>query len=128
MSTEATADQQPSQPGAVLSSEGLGPAPRIDVRQVVYALERQEKALLAHAEALGVDYSAEFPSEDAERMKEAVTICREREVLARWMAEACGVLFSVEEEAEDGGESLRMLRERGLRLVRAVLPPVGPNV
>jgi hypothetical protein len=45
----------------------------------------------------------------------------EREVLARWMAEACGVLFSVEEEAEDGGESLRMLRERGLRLVRAVL-------
>jgi hypothetical protein len=47
----------------------------------------------------------------------------EREVLARWAAEACGVLFSVEEEAEDGGESLRMLRERGLRLVRAVLGP-----
>ena len=48
---------------------------------------------------------------------------REREVFARWMAEACGVLFSVEEEAEDGGESLRMLRERGLRLVRAILGP-----
>ena len=46
---------------------------------------------------------------------------REREVFARWMAEACGVLLSVEEEAEDGGESLRMLRERGLRLVHAAL-------
>jgi acyl-CoA reductase-like NAD-dependent aldehyde dehydrogenase len=51
----------------------------------------------------------------------------EREVLARWIAEACGVLFSVEKEAEDAGESLRMLRERGLRLVRAVLQPTGPN-
>lgn len=45
---------------------------------------------------------------------------REREVFARWMAEACGVLLSV----EDGDESLRMLRERGLRLVRAALGPV----
>lgn len=27
MSTEATADQEPSQPVAVLSSEGLGPCP-----------------------------------------------------------------------------------------------------
>jgi hypothetical protein len=46
-----------------------------------------------------------------------------REVFARWIAEACGVLFEVEEDAEDGGEHLRMLRERGLRLVRAVMHP-----
>ncbi len=60
-----------------------------------------------------------------QRFAEAVRAedLRVREVFARWMAEACGVLFEVEEEAEDGGESLRMLRERGLRLVRAVLHP-----
>jgi hypothetical protein len=50
---------------------------------------------------------------------------RESEVLARWMAEACGVLFSVEEEAEDGGESLRLLRERGLRLCALCCSPRG---
>jgi len=52
---------------------------------------------------------------------------REREVFARWIAEACGVLASVEDEAEDGGESLRILRERGDRLVRAVLGPPPPR-
>lgn len=62
-----------------------------------------------------------------QRPLEAV-LRNEREVLARWVAEACGVLFSVEEDSEDGGESLRLLRERGLELVRAVLQPAGPNV
>ena len=114
-------------------SASQGAAPRIDVQQVIYALQRAERQLQHAADVLHDqhDYGAEFPFEDAERMREAVTICREREVLARWMAEACGVLASVEEEAEDGGESLRMLRERGLRLVRAVLgpPPIeaAPN-
>lgn len=49
----------------------------------------------------------------------------EREVLARWIAEALQVLGTLEgEDSEDGGESLRELREHGGRLVRAVL---GPN-
>jgi hypothetical protein len=52
----------------------------------------------------------------------------ERQVLARWMAEALLVLGTLDtEDSEDGGESLRMLRERGYRLVKAVLPTLGPN-
>lgn len=46
----------------------------------------------------------------------------ERQVLARWMAEALLVLGTLDDEdSEDGGESLRMLRDRGDRLVKAVL-------
>lgn len=54
-------------PLALPLSEGLGPTPRIDARQVLHALARQEKARLDQAEAMGMDYSAEFPAEDAER-------------------------------------------------------------
>lgn len=49
-------------------------------------------------------------------------LTREREALARWMAEAMLVLGTLEnEDSEDGGESLRKLREQGARMVRAVL-------
>ena len=45
----------------------------------------------------------------------------DRETLAWWMAEALGALCEVGADAEDGGESLRMLRDRGERLVIAIL-------
>ena len=41
-------------------------------------------------------------------------------VLAWWMVGALGVLCDVAEDAEDGGESLRILKESGDRLVAAV--------
>lgn len=59
------------------------PGPQvIDVRQVVYALERAERALRLQADALHVqgDYSAEFPAEDADRMLEAIALLRARPV------------------------------------------------
>ena len=50
----------------------------VDLQQIIYALERQERALQAHADRLcaELDYAAEFPSEDAERMREAVALLR----------------------------------------------------
>ena len=50
----------------------------VDLQQIIYALERQERALQAHADRLcaELDYSAEFPFEDAERMREAVALLR----------------------------------------------------
>lgn len=54
----------------------------------------------------------------------------ERKVLARWMAEALLALCDFDADAEDGGESLRTLKERGERLVAAVLgrpPQTAPN-
>ena len=46
------------------------------LKQIVYALERQERALQAQADRLNdqLDYSAEFPAEDAQRMREAIQI------------------------------------------------------
>lgn len=50
----------------------------IDVEQVIYAIERAERRLQAEADTLHeqMDYSAEFPSEDAERMREAIELLR----------------------------------------------------
>ena len=50
----------------------------IDVQQIIYALERQARALDAWADQLGSqgDYSAEFPAEDADRMREAIEMLR----------------------------------------------------
>jgi hypothetical protein len=50
----------------------------VDVAQVVYALERAERRLQGEADALQAqhDYGAEFPAEDAERMREAVALLR----------------------------------------------------
>ena len=41
--------------------------------QIIYALQRAERTLQAHADALSasLDYSAELPAEDAQRMREA---------------------------------------------------------
>lgn len=52
--------------------------PKVDRMQIIYALERAEKALEAQAAELGnaLDYNAEFPAEDAERMREAITILK----------------------------------------------------
>lgn len=45
----------------------------------------------------------------------------ERDVLARWVAEATQVLSTlVDEDSEDAGDSVRMLRDRGDKLVLAV--------
>lgn len=46
------------------------------LQQIVYALERQERALRAQADALHDqrDYSAELPAEDADRIREAVAL------------------------------------------------------
>lgn len=48
----------------------------IDVKQIIYALERQAAALDAQAEQLlrRHDYSAEFPAADADRMREAIAL------------------------------------------------------
>jgi hypothetical protein len=74
------------------------------------------------------------PAAPAQPAPDIAALLAERAVLGRWMAEACGVLREVEQDAEDGGESLRRLRERGERLVRAVLgldadraAPSGPQ-
>jgi hypothetical protein len=54
----------------------------VDVRQVVYLLERAERALRAQADRLHAagDYSAEFPAEDADRMREAIDLLRAKPV------------------------------------------------
>ncbi|MBT2322564.1 hypothetical protein J7E62_09420 [Variovorax paradoxus] len=48
----------------------------VDVQQIIYALERAERSLTAHADRLSRerDYSAEFPAEDAARMREAIAL------------------------------------------------------
>lgn len=48
----------------------------IDVKQVIYALERARDGLQAEADRLHeqLDYSAEFPAEDADRMREAIAL------------------------------------------------------
>jgi hypothetical protein len=48
----------------------------VDVLQIVYALERCERRLRLEAEALSSqgDYSAEFPAEDADRVREAIAL------------------------------------------------------
>jgi hypothetical protein len=52
-----------------------------DIEQIIYALERQERALRAHADKLArqLDYSAEFPAEDADRMLEAIELLQRKE-------------------------------------------------
>ena len=52
----------------------------IDIKQVIYALERQAAALDAQAEAMGMDYAAEFPAEDAERLREAKALLQAAKV------------------------------------------------
>lgn len=48
----------------------------IDLEQVIFALQRAERRLQAEADSLGSagDYNAEFPAEDAERMREAIAL------------------------------------------------------
>jgi hypothetical protein len=52
----------------------------IDRQQVIYALERGGRALIAQADAMAAqdrsDYSSEFPFEDAQRMREAIALLR----------------------------------------------------
>ena len=52
------------------------PVPQvIDVKQIIHALERARDRLQAEADAMAPDdYSAEFPAEDADRMREAITL------------------------------------------------------
>lgn len=51
------------------------PPKPIDVQQVIHALERARDRLQAEADAHAPDdYSAEFPSEDAERMREGIAL------------------------------------------------------
>ena len=72
----------------------------IDVDQVVYALERAERRLQSEADRLhdAGDYSAEFPAEDAARMREAITLLRARSATISPSAllpaerECCGTL------------------------------------
>lgn len=52
--------------------------PPATIQQIIYALERQERALQAQSDALlaAMDYNAEFPAEDAERMREAQALLK----------------------------------------------------
>lgn len=52
------------------------PVPQvIDLKQVIHALERARDRLQAEADAMEPDdYSAEFPAEDADRMREAIIL------------------------------------------------------
>ena len=56
-----------------------------DLQQIIYALERQERALQADADRLhdAMDYNAEFPAEDAERMREAIALLRPDDLAKR---------------------------------------------
>lgn len=55
----------------------------IDTRQIIHALERAERRLRHAADALmrKGDYDAQFPAEDAERMREAITLLRQPSVV-----------------------------------------------
>jgi hypothetical protein len=50
-----------------------------DIQQIIYALERQASDLQEHANRLSekLDYSAQFPADDAERMREAIAILKD---------------------------------------------------
>lgn len=54
---------------------------QLDIAQIIFALQRAERRLQSEAEALGaaLDYGAEFPAEDAERMREAVALLQARQ-------------------------------------------------
>lgn len=56
--------------------------PIVDVQQIIHALRRAERRLQSEADALlrAGDYSAEFPAEDAERMREAIALLQARPV------------------------------------------------
>lgn len=48
----------------------------VDIQQIIYALERAEHRLMKQADRLhkARDYGAEFFTEDAERMREAIVL------------------------------------------------------
>lgn len=65
----------------------------IDVQQVIYALQRQARSLDDFANRLidQRDYSAEFPAEDADRLREAVSLIEQWRgahptIVAAWRA------------------------------------------
>ena len=94
-------------------------APRLEVLAELLSAAQKE----AHA-------AREAIATLTEEVRKANAECN---VLAWWMVEALGVLCDVDADAEDGGESLRMLKESGDRLVAAVfrqsqrIEPTGPR-
>ena len=101
-----------------LPDEWRDSVPSVAVATLVAELELQRKSS-AHY------FSERNSARDAWR--ERVNQC---EVLARWIAEVLPALDVAEalEDFEDGGEHLRMLKDRGERLVAAMLgtPPQQP--
>ena len=87
----------------------------VDVKQIVYALERQARALQEHADRLHdqLDYSAQFPAEDAERMREAIALLQ-----AKPVQPYAGVMQGIRDEVD----ARHAARYRWLRSV-----PTGPE-
>ena len=82
----------------------------VDVKQVIFALERQARALDAQAERLlkRRDYSAEFPAEDADRMREAIALLQ-----AKPVQPYAGVMQGIQNEVDaKQAARYRWLRDR----------------
>ena len=91
-------------------------APRLEVLAELLSAAQKE----AHAAREAIATLASEREANAlltAKVRKAEAECN---VLAWWMVEALGVLCDVAEDAEDGGESLRILKESGDRLVAAV--------
>lgn len=80
-----------------------------DVAQIIYALERAEARLRADADALFKrhDYSAEFPAEDADRMREAIALLKGRGPIAQSSdCTACGGTREIYTHSADCSDDL----------------------
>lgn len=71
--------------------------PKVDVQQIIYALQRAHADLQARADHLHEmhDYSAEIPAEDAQRMLEAIGLLSATPLTRSfippgWVIERCG--------------------------------------
>lgn len=87
-----------------------------------------QEALMALADAYAAARNADrspkcraaLASAIAEVAQEAERACGQRDVFARWMADALLTLDTIDpDDCEDGGNHLRMLTDSGQRLLKA---------
>jgi hypothetical protein len=115
--------------GGVMGPTGYeAPQPELsrpEIKQIIYALERAEKQLRASADRLheAHDYSAEFPAEDADRMREAMGLLRALDVNNKGTTALCSAVTAIL-DGEDTGEGVCLepwesMRRRLLAIVGA---------
>ncbi|CAN5859097.1 hypothetical protein BH11PSE13_BH11PSE13_12360 [soil metagenome] len=105
-----------------------GPPPPIDLKQIIYALKRIEAQQRAHADRLHeqLDYNAEFPYEDAERIKEAVTLLLAKPVVAA----VSGGQIDAHADVKQSGRVVEVCCETNQAIFRfeGIAPEVGASV